>query len=364
MSTALQSLTLTRALGGEVYATMISCSKGDLFQRYDSNGVYPDWEATPTERPVLTYHCVSSANPSGETIPDRIEVYYDGALVTFNAGQTVSADGRFQIGGGASGQPYTVTVLKNVCTASSATTQAGHTIKIVGYVGVNTFPAMIAVDVQPRTENGMEVHIISGEDTDNPFVVDQNSGKSCRLKAQVYSGGVAVASPAGTFKWEKQTSGGWTAEGGATTDTLTVSPNDVEAYAVYRVTYTEGGVGYMDTQSVMDTGDPYYVGISVTDGKNTAEPVFAVGAQSSEKRVFTASLMARRSGASVPAWNSTWQLTRPDGTLLNSSFTGGKDTHGVSDMTQKTKTLEVPLSFMQDNGVDSMVVTAVVDFTV
>lgn len=364
MSQALQSLTLTRVLGGDVYAAMISCSKGDLFQRYDTDGVYPDWEKDTTQRPVLTYHCVSSLNPTGETVPDKIDLYYDGTLVTFNAGQAVSADGRFQISGGSGGAPYRVTVLKNLCTAGSAS-QAGHVIKIVGHVGVNTFPATIGVDIQPRTENGLEVHIISGDTTDNPFVVDQNSGTSCRLKAEVYKGGIAVAAPKGTFRWERQDTSGWTALS-ETSAVLRVNPDDVDAYAVYRVTYTEGGEQCMDTQSVMDTGDPFYVGISVTDGAGKgAEATFGVGAAESESRKFTASLLARRSGGAVPsAFTCHWQLTRPDGTLLNSSFSGGKDSHGVWDKNQDQKSITVPLGFMTGNSVDSMVVTAIVEYTV
>lgn len=362
MSQAIASVTLTRILGGEVYASLITCNKGDLFQRYNTDRVAPDWETDTTKRPVLTYHCASSAAAGQTVIPDKIELYYDGTKVTFNAGQSTSADGRFLISGGGT-QPWQVTCLKNFCT-KGATAQAGHNIKIVGFVGLNTFPAAIPVDIQPLTENGEEVHIIgSGA---NPFVVDQNTGSSCQLIARVYSGGTEVSAGNRTFKWEKQTAAGWAVIAGATTDTLTVTASDVDAYAVYRVTVTNPATGesHMDTQSVMDVGDPFFVGISITDGTAAADAQFPVGAPSSAKRVFTASLLARRTGATVPAYTCRWQLMRPDGTLLNSSFTGGTDSHGVIDMTQNSRTISVTCGFMADNSVDTINVTAIVEFTV
>lgn len=368
MSTALQSITLVQETGGDIYAPLITVTTGDLFQRYDTDGVYPDWEADATKCPVMTFHLMSSVSQNGvETVPDNILLYYDGVQVVFNAGQTLNAAsggipaGMFQIIGGGS-SPYQVKVLKNFCTKGS-TVQAGHNITIVGLVGVNRYPASCPVDIQVRTENGEEVHII-GEGA-NPFVVDQNTGSTTTLIAQVYSGGVPVAAGTRTFKWEKLTATGWVTVSAAAVnnDRLVVKASDVEAYAIYRVTVTNGSLTYMDTQSVMDSGDPFYVGITVTDGSAAADPRFPVGAAATDKRVFTASLLARHSGATIPSSTTTWQLQRTDGTILNNSFTGGKDTHGVIDRTQKSASITVPLSFMTDNNVKSLQVTAFVEFS-
>ena len=366
MSTASQSLTLIRELGGDIYAPLITCTMGDLFQRYDADGVYPDWEADPTKCPVLTYHLASSLMPNGgETVPDNLLLYYDGVLVPFNAGQSLNAAsgnipaGMFQISGGGT-NPYQVKILKNFCTKGTAA-QAGHNIKMYGIVGLNRYPANIPVDIQPRTESGEEVHIIG--EGNNPFVVDQNKGTSTTLIAQVYSGGVPLSAPGNrTFKWEKLTASGWVVVSAAAVNNtrLVVKASDVEAYAIYRVTVVHGSDTYMDTQSVMDSGDPFYVGISVTDGTATAEPTFPVSAPASAKRVFTASLLARRSGATIPAYTTTWQLQRTDGTILNNSALSA---YGIIGKNDKSNSISVPLKFMDDNSVKSLQVTAFVEFT-
>ncbi len=366
MSTSSQSLTLIRELGGDVYAPLITCTTGDLFQRYDADGVYPDWEADASKRPVLTFHLASSLSPNGgETIPDNLLLFYDGAQVTFAAGQSTNAAsgsipaGMFQIIGGGT-QPYQVKILKNFCTKGTAA-QAGHNIKMVGVVGTNRYPANIAVDIQPRTESGEEVHII-GEGS-NPFVVDQNKGTSTTLIAQVYSGGVPLAATGTrTLKWEKLTASGWVVVSAAAVNNnrLVVKASDVETYAIYRVTVVHGSDTYMDTQSVMDIGDPFYVGISVTDGTASAEPSFPVSAPATAKRVFTASLLARRSGATIPAFTTTWQLQRTDGTILNNSALSA---YGIIGKSDKSNSITVPLKFMDDNSVKSLQVTAFVEFT-
>lgn len=369
MSTSSASLTLVCETGGDIYAPMITVTKGDLFQRYDADGVYPDWEKDPTKCPVMAFVLASSLAPGGgETIPDNLLLFYDGVQVTFNAGQSLNAAGggipagMFQISGGGT-TPYTVKVLKNFCT-KGVNTQAGHSIKMTAVVGVNRYPATKAVDIQPRTEGGEEVHIISGGG-DRPFVVDQNKGTSTTLKAQIFSGGVEVPSGGRKMKWEKLEASGWVVKSALApdNDTFVVQASDIEAYAIYRVTVESPSGTYSDTQSVMDTGDPFFVGIICTDGKATAEPTFPVGSPANAKRVFSSQLIARKSGAAVPASTTTWQLQRTDGTILNNSFTGGVDTHGVIDKSQKSNSITVPLSFMQDNNVKSLEVVAFVEFT-
>lgn len=368
MSTASASLTLIQETGGDIYAPMITVTSGDLFQRYDADGVYPDWEKDPTKCPVMTYNLASSLTPAGgDTIPDNLLLFYDGVQVTFNAGQSTNAAadgipaGMFQISGGGS-SVYKVKVLKNFCTKGTSA-QAGHNIKMTGVIGVNRYPATKAVDIQPRTESGEEVHIIGTGD--RPFVVDQNTGTSTTLKAQIFSGGVEVPSGGRKMKWEKLEAAGWVVKSAlaADNDTFVVTADDVEAYSIYRVTVESAAGTYSDTQSVMDTGDPFFVGILCTDGKATADPTFPVGSPSDAKRVFTSQLLARKSGAAVPASTTTWQLQRADGTILNNSFTGGKDTHGVIDKKQKSTTITVPLSFMVDNNVKSLEVVAFVEFS-
>lgn len=380
MSTASQSITLIRALGGEVYATMITCTSGDLFQRYDADGVYPDWEADATKCPVLTYHLASSmasSSGNGEVVPDNILLYYDNQLVSFPAGSnpqnTASGGipaGMFQILGGGT-QPYQVKILKNIC-SKGLTSQAGHLIKIIGIVGVNRYPATIGADVQMRTANGEEVHIIG--EGDNPFVVNQDTGQTTRLIAQVLSNGEPVSPGTRTFQWQKQvTTGddadtpGWQTVSAAAinNDSLTVNPNDVDAYTVYRVISRNGSETCMDTQSVMDVGDPFYLGISVTDGTATADPLFPVGAQATEKRVFTAALIPRKTGATVPAFSCVWQITKPDGVVINANYgTSGQDSYGVIDARQNSKNITIPCGWMAENSLEVIQVTALATFTV
>ena len=61
-----------------------------------------------------------------------------------------------------------------------------------------------------------------------------------------------------SYKWEKMGATGWEELGGKTSQTLTVSGNDINTYGEFRVhVYRSGAEIGTDIQGVMDASDPY-----------------------------------------------------------------------------------------------------------
>lgn len=373
MSMASHSLTLTSVSTGETYSSLLTCSKGDLFQRYDTAGVYPDWEKDTSQRPVIAVHLASSSSASanGEDIPDSIEIYYDNNQVVFAAGaKTNSAAngvpaGMFQIDGGGAA-PYTVTVLKNFCSAG-ATGQPGHMIKVISVKGGNRLPASIAVDIRPLTETGEEVHLVGMGAT--PYVVNQESGTSCILEAVLYRSGAEVTNYSAvgrTFSFDKQVAvssqypDGWMPVTPVTGQPrqIEVKPSDVDSYAVYRVrVYNGTEMTASDTQSVMDIGDPFYIGVDVVDASGSPSSLaFMLSESDSAVRKLTANLYNRKTGAIESAIKKTWEVRDAAGVLLNSTATST-----LAAYTDNTASISLTKGFLRDHE-NSVSVTSYVEY--
>lgn len=392
MSQSVGKITLTRVPSGATYQAMITCSTGDAMQQYDSGSVYPNWElaANASLRPILRFRCVSSRQASGEVVPSTMEVYYDGVKLTFgstpvdgwllntNSDSSIGlAAGMFGIKGGYDGatdQPWYLIILKNIADPTKPATLTGHTIRMVGNIaGEGNAPAELPIAISKATSSGVTVSIIG--EGDNPFAVDQSTGATTTLKAQIFEKGVPVTNPTGAsyqwHVWKKKGSSeqwadapwapasgevvGWVKLSGKTAQSLVVAPDDVDAYAQYMVVVSYNGEKYSDTQDVQDLSDPFLVGIEINDESGAgASSEFAAGSAASSKRVLKAKLVSR-SNATPPAITSCyWSIFAPDGAPLNSNFTGNKNAEGVAKSTYNTtlesdpnkNTLTIPFSFM------------------
>lgn len=114
--------------------------------------------------------------------------------------------------------------------------------------------ATYTIPIQQATGNSYHVTIAAG-DTKN-FVITEKGG-SCILKAMAYQSGNALTKDL-SYKWEKMGATGWEELGGKTSQTLTVSGNDINTYGEYRVhVYRSGAEIGTDIQGVMDASDPY-----------------------------------------------------------------------------------------------------------
>lgn len=379
MSTASASCTLTRMRNGVSYTAIIVSSLGDLYQYYDSSRVVPDFSAGASEQPVLTFICGATA--STDDVPPTIKVYWDGVEVTFanlNVGTTNNAvtglaAGTIKIeqkGDPATKKPWKLRFVKNIATAT-ATTQPGHSLKIVGIFAAGRTEAVKAFDLTPLTESGEAVHIISGSADATPFVVDQNKANSkCTLVAQVYRAGKAVTTTAGYgFQWYKKDvteASGWKLLAGKTGQSLEVTASDVETYAEYKVEVTHGGTSFADTQSVMDVGDPYYVTLSITDQNNaSADGSMNGDIAANEARKYTAGLVSRSGGSVPPIKTCNWLISTVDGVIQN-GFTSNTNSYGVASRTYNTTALTIPATFVDSlnggAGVQNLEITVTITF--
>ena len=369
-------ITLTLNENGATYAAMLSTIMGDVVQYYSSEKVTPDLAKNPC---TLMLHCTSSLNPTGETIPLNIQLYLDDVLVTIPAGQSeniacgpnnIIPAGMFKISGGpetsGTGSNWQISIKKDFISPSSSTLQ-DKILKVVGQVEDGTMiSATIPLQAKPLTESGLDVHII-GEGT-NPFVVDQNkSGSSCKLKALIVLGGeplTTIDPTKYTFRWEKMKAGGWSVIAGATGQELTVTADDVDSYAEYRLVVTKDGKEYSDTQSVMDVGDPYVVGIDVAEpGGASTDLTYSSTVSSTKKLTATVS---KRDGSSVDITKFAffWTLMRTDGSIINSLYdaTTHLNGQGVADMTLNTRSISIPSEYLATNAVKQLIVILVAEY--
>ncbi|MDE5975772.1 MAG: hypothetical protein K2G69_04410 [Muribaculaceae bacterium] len=369
MSTASASLTVTCLPNGKSYNVAIVCSKGDLYQYYDSGRVTPDFTAGVSEQPIVTL--VFSATAMTSPIPPMIKLYWDDKEITFgslNTGATNNAvtvgtnpdpileAGTIKIeqkGDPANNLDWKLRFVKNIA-KPSATTLYGHTLKVQGI-----FPAGIAENVKafeltPLTESGEEVHIESGSTDATPFVVDQNKANSkCTLVAQVYRAGKAVTTTAGyTFQWYKRDitkTTGWETLAGKTGQSLEVTASDVETYTEYKVEVTHGGATFADTQSVMDVGDPFYITFGIKDQNNTDATASMNGnLAANEARIFTAHINSRTAGQlpDTRINSCCWLITTVDGVVQNNFAGNTNPTYGVASKNYNTNVLTLPAAWI------------------
>lgn len=259
MSTASTSRTIKFISKTGTYTAVIMSPSGDLYQEYegttnDVTAVYPDFE---TLKPVLYFVCTSSRVAEGVADPDAMEYYFNDQKINFSGGVSTGTFAGFFKTVAPSGDQmyYGLQILKNIAELAG---YAPAVIKMVATVSYGTqsdqIQATYTIPIQQATGNSYHVTIAAG-DTKN-FVITEKGG-SCILKAMAYQSGNALTKDL-SYKWEKMGATGWEELGGKTSQTLTVSGNDINTYGEYRVhVYRSGAEIGTDIQGVMDASDPY-----------------------------------------------------------------------------------------------------------
>lgn len=259
MSVASTSRTIKFISKAGTYTAAIMSPSGDLYQDYegttnDVTAIYPNFE---TLKPILYFVCTSSRVAEGVANPDGMEYYFNGTKITFSGGvSTGTFAGYFKTVAPSGDQLYYgLQIVKNIAALAG---YAPAVIKMVATVSYgtqsDTIQASYTIPIQQATGSSYRVTIAAG-DTKN-FVITTKGG-SCILKAMVYQSGNALSKDL-TYVWEKMGATGWGTITGATAQTLTVSGDDINTYAEYRVHVSRAGAEIgSDIQSVMDTSDPY-----------------------------------------------------------------------------------------------------------
>ena len=259
MSTASTSRTIKFISKAGTYTAVIMSPSGDLYQEYegttnDVTAIYPDFE---TLKPVLYFVCTSSRVAEGVADPDAMEYYFNDQKISFSGGVSTGTFAGFFKTVAPSGDQmyYGLQILKNIAELAG---YAPAVIKMVATVSYGTqsdqIQATYTIPIQQATGNSYHVTIAAG-DTKN-FVITEKGG-SCILKAMAYQSGNALTKDL-SYKWERMGATGWEELGGKTSQTLTVSGNDINTYGEFRVhVYRSGAEIGTDIQGVMDASDPY-----------------------------------------------------------------------------------------------------------
>ena len=258
MSTASTSRTIKFISKAGTYTAVIMSPSGDLYQEYegttnDVTAVYPDFE---TLKPILYFVCTSSRVAEGVADPDAMEYYFNDQKISFSGGVSTGTFAGFFKTVAPSGDQmyYGLQILKNIAELAG---YAPAVIKMVATVSYGTqsdqIQATYTIPIQQATGNSYHVTIAAG-DTKN-FVITEKGG-SCILKAMAYQSNALTKDL--SYKWEKMGATGWEELGGKTSQTLTVSGNDINTYGEFRVhVYRSGAEIGTDIQGVMDASDPY-----------------------------------------------------------------------------------------------------------
>lgn len=259
MSTASTSRTIKFISKAGTYTAVIMSPSGDLYQEYegttnDVTAVYPDFE---TLKPVLYFVCTSSRVAEGVADPDAMEYYFNDQKINFSGGVSTGTFAGFFKTVAPSGDQmyYGLQILKNIAELAG---YAPAVIKMVATVSYGTqsdqIQATYTIPIQQATGNSYHVTIAAGDSKN--FVITEKGG-SCILKAMAYQSGNALTKDL-SYKWEKMGATGWEELGGKTSQTLTVSGNDINTYGEFRVhVYRSGAEIGADIQGVMDASDPY-----------------------------------------------------------------------------------------------------------
>lgn len=259
MSTASTSRTIKFISKAGTYTAVIMSPSGDLYQEYegttnDVTAVYPNFE---TLKPILYFVCTSSRVAEGVADPDAMEYYFNDQKISFSGGvSTGTFAGYFKTVAPSGDQMYYgLQILKNIAELAG---YAPAVIKMVATISYGTqsdqIQATYTIPIQQATGNSYHVTIAAG-DTKN-FVITEKGG-SCILKAMAYQSGNALTKDL-SYKWEKMGATGWGELVGKTSQTLTVSGNDINTYGEYRVhVYRSDAEIGTDIQGVMDASDPY-----------------------------------------------------------------------------------------------------------
>lgn len=151
-------------------------------------------------------------------------------------------------------------------------------------------------------------------------------GGNCILKAMAYQSGNELTKDL-TYKWEKAGVADWEVLEGKTSQTLTVSANDINTYGEYRVhVYRQGSEIGTDIQSVMDASDPF----DIDPHPNPEDEAITEDTTGNGQVTYTPVVVKR--GTSVKALDTLFLFVLKDaaGVYLNTDRTTPKASYTVT----------------------------------
>ena len=328
MSVASTSRTIKFISKAGTYTAVIMSPSGDLYQEYEGTvnevtNIYPNFE---TLQPILYFVCTSSRVAEGVANPDGMEYYSNGTKITFSGGVSTGAFAGYFKTVVPSGDQlyYGLQIVKNIAALAG---YAPAVIKMVATISYGTqtdnIQSSYTIPIQQATGSIYRVTIAAG-DTKN-FVITTKGG-SCILKAMAYQSGNELSKDL-TYVWEKMGATGWETITGATAQTLTVSGDDINTYAEYRVHVSRAGAEIgSDIQSVMDTSDPY----DIDPHPSPEDEAITEDTTGNGEVTYTPVVVTR--GTSTKALDTQFYFVLKDaaGVYLNSDLTTPKSSQTVT----------------------------------
>ncbi len=260
MSKASTTRTIKFIAKAGTYTALIMCPDGDLYQEWEGTEnevtkITPSFAAT---MPKLNFVCTSSRVAEGVATPDSMQYYFNGTKIEFSGDTSTGTFAGYFKKFAPSGDNvyYGLQIVKDIVALSGF---APATIKMVAGISYGTqsdnIQATYTIPIQKATGTSYRVTIAAA---DNKGFVITEKGGSCQLKAVATQSGEVLTKEL-TYKWEKMGATGWQSLSN-TTQTITVSGDDIDAYGEYRVTVYRAGTEIgKDIQGVMDASDPYEI---------------------------------------------------------------------------------------------------------
>lgn len=364
MATASASRTIKVIDRGSTFTCYIYSPSGDVFQEYDGDVCYPNFEAPTLQqenKPKLLLIVTSSRAAEGVVSVSRndVEFFFNGQKIQFGqnlvssglVGSNIldgSVSGAFQIVEEESEQRKRVVglrILKNLVPISG---RASVTITMKARVVVGTHADVVqatyTIPITPYTGAAYRVVIAPGN-LGNYLI--SAKGETCRLRAVVYKQGVEVSDNDFTYTWHRLTANGWELFGGSLNSKnkeISVRDTDVDTQGMFRVQVHKGSslIG-SDVEMVLDVSDPY----EIVCNPNRDETI-DLSDPSKQKIVYSPKVVTRGSVAGISGYNFRFLLMDGSGNALNKADDSIPDT----DFTKPSKSFEVLLAHAQQSGGD------------
>lgn len=271
------------------YTAYLQSSQGNLWQTYSIiNGAYTNIVPNFAEiQPVLYFVCISS-RVSGVSNVNGVPTWYFGST-QLNTGSTLSTGSIngvaisdiFELVNPSSGQPYYGLKIKrnlvDVTQGASVSVKAVGQLLISGTGTTDDIQAQDAIRITPASSNGVHVQIVditpvSASVTGRNFTFT-SEGQTITMRADTYQGSTQLTQNL-TYQWQKISGGSWVSISDATSQTLTVSEDDVMTYAQFRCLVSQSGtqVG-VGTANIMDATDPFVIEPGLMSGTKVIEGV-------------------------------------------------------------------------------------------
>lgn len=364
MATASASRTIKVIDRGATFTCFIYSPSGDVFQEYDGDACYPNFEASnlqQEDKPKLMLIVTSSRASEGVISVSRndAEFFFNGQKIQFGSnlissglvGNVIldnSVSGAFQIVEEENEQHKRVVglrILKNLVPISGrASISITMKARVVVGTHADVVQATYTIPITPYTGAAYKVVIAPGN-LGNYLITAK--GETCRLRAVVYKQGVEVKDNDFTYTWQRVTANGWGVFNGlqnSKVKEIDVRDTDVDTQGMFRVLVHKGSsfIG-SDVEMVLDVSDPY----EIVCNPNRDE-VIDLADPTKQKIVYSPKVVTRGSTSGVSGYTFRFLLMDGSGNPLNKADDSIPDT----DFTRRSKTFEVLLSHAQQSGGD------------